>query len=133
MILGTPLVKELPWQHACPAFMQDDERGGLCSTYARSSSFCNRQQQELCGAQYRAGMTVRFFVAVSFASSSSAAAVASSSASALRRFSLALRVFGNCCVFVVVEVTLFWFLLYIQSVAAELRNKNTTDLLSLLL
>jgi hypothetical protein len=41
--------------------------------------------------------------------------------------------FGNCCVFVVVEVTLFWFLLCVQSVAAELRNKNTTDLLSLLL
>jgi hypothetical protein len=34
------LVKELPWQHACPVFMQDDESGGLCSTYARSSSFC---------------------------------------------------------------------------------------------
>jgi hypothetical protein len=77
------------------------------------------RQQELCGAQYCVDMTVRFFVAVSFPSSSSAAAAAA--ASALRRFSLVLRVFGNCCVFVVVEVTLLWFLLCVPSGIRTLR------------
>jgi len=46
------------------------------------------------------------------------------------RFSLALRVFGNCCVFfVVVEVTLLLWVFAVYSI----RNKNATDLQSLLL
>jgi hypothetical protein len=69
------------------------------------------------------GTTVGFFLAVSFPSSSAAAA------SALRRFSLALRVFGNCCVFVFVEVCNAFVVFAVYPI----RNTNTTDLQSLLL